>query len=323
VRSTHKVMLVSMLVALSLTACSAQLEGTQTSVAVSPMATVSILEAVMSSPLPEGEGVDCRKLAFNSERTGVYQVYVYDVAEDKLSLVTDLHGRSVEPDWSPDGQHIVFSTTSDTGASTELAVVGADGSGMRVLTSLNVFAQSADWSPDGECIAFHSNVGGNFDIFIIDSEGQGLTNLTNHEAGDFMPSWSPSGEEIAFVSTRAGGFDIFRMDVGNVNALQLTTDQSYDYYSPDWSPDGGQIVFVGRSYDGNEEIFVIGVDGTGQRRLTDPDSNNSSPVWSVNGEHIIFASDRDGSWQLYSMRRDGSDQKLVSNQTQGRDPACW
>jgi hypothetical protein len=40
--------------------------------------------------------------------------------------------------------------------------------------------------------------------------------------------------------------------------------------------------------------------------------DGSFPAWSPRGDRILFTSDRDGDWELYTMRPDGSDLKRLT-----------
>ena len=56
------------------------------------------------------------------------------------------------PDWSPDGSRLVF--TSDRDGGLEIYMMNADGSGIVQLTDDDVDNGAADWSPDGTRIVF-------------------------------------------------------------------------------------------------------------------------------------------------------------------------
>ena len=62
---------------------------------------------------------------------------------------------------------------------------------------------------------------------------------------------SPDGKEIVF--TYKG--DIYKVSANGGNAVQLTTQDSYES-SPVWSPDGRQIAFASDRH-GNADIFIM------------------------------------------------------------------
>ena len=91
------------------------------------------------------------------------------------------------PDWSPDGNQIVFQ--SDRDGNSEVYVMNADGTNPINLTNHLASDGSPDWSPDGNQIAFQSNRDGNWEIYIMNADGANPINLTQHPAWDSSPSW--------------------------------------------------------------------------------------------------------------------------------------
>jgi TolB protein len=47
------------------------------------------------------------------------------------------------------------------------------------------------------------------------------------------------------------------------------------------------------------------------------------PAWSPRGDRILFTSDRDGDWELYTMRPDGSDLKRLTRSPGNDAHAAW
>lgn len=69
------------------------------------------------------------------------------------------------------------------------------------------------------------------------------------------------------------------------------------------SPDGSTIVFT---YGG--DIFTVPAKGGKATRLTAQNTYETSPVWSPDGRTIAFASDRYGSFDIFTISADGSSQ---------------
>jgi len=83
-----------------------------------------------------------------------------------------------------------------------------------------------------------------------------------------------------------------------------------DWSSPlDWSPDGKWIAYG--CYDQEWQVCIIKPDGNKKEILT-ASSTNSSPRWSPDGQWITFISYRDGNWEVYIMKEDGTDQRRVT-----------
>jgi Tol biopolymer transport system component len=212
----------------------------------------------------------------------------------KIEVAMSASSDETMPDWSPDGNRIVFAST--LGGNYDLYIVNADGSGEPFqLTQHSGADMHPAWSPDGSKIAFESKRDeGDWDVMIIDINGSDLRNLTaNSQADDGNPSWSVNGEQIVFSSNRGDDFDIYVMDArGSDDPLQLTNLPG-DEYHPDWSPDGERIAFRALSpTTGKYQLYVMDSDGGSLEPLFSSQANDDLPDWSPNGRLIAFASDR-------------------------------
>ena len=69
---------------------------------------------------------------------------------------------------------------------------------------------------------------------------------------------------------------------------------------PAISPDGKTIAFC---YQG--DIFTVPSTGGRATQLTTNPAYDTRPVWSPDGKSLAFASDREGSFDIYIMSREG------------------
>lgn len=110
---------------------------------------------------------DSRRIAFMSPSTETgsvrdpnYDVFVVNVDGSELRRLTTWRGQDGWPDWSPDGERIVFTTSRNDrgqflgGRQIHLSVyvMNADGSEQRRL--VDTWSAFPDWSPDGRFILF-------------------------------------------------------------------------------------------------------------------------------------------------------------------------
>jgi Tol biopolymer transport system component len=190
---------------------------------------------------------DGTRIAFVSYRIGAGEIFLMDslcgVSPEScganLRQITQNSSEDLEPDWSPDGTQIIFSTYRN--GNSEIYVM------------------------DVSCVRW-----------LEDCERSALR-LTHHPAQDRFPAWSPDGRQIAFVSNRTGNDEIFLMDEQGNNVRQLTFTVSSDWH-PTWSEDGREILFQSYR-DGNAEVYVMNADGAHLRRVTHTRTSEWYPIW--------------------------------------------
>jgi Tol biopolymer transport system component len=138
----------------------------------------------------------------------------------------------------------------------EIALVNANGSGLRILTHDKVTETSPVWSPNHEQIAFIKPKKHTSDqVWVMNADGSGQHALTHFSTAPQL-----------FGST-------------------VTSDLS-------WSPDGTEIVFAAFRNDqgGREQLYVLNVRTHGVRRLTNLSTGATEPAWSPDGRWIAFVS---------------------------------
>ena len=98
------------------------------------------------------------------------------------------------PDWSPDGNRILFRAPSSDFAASNLYTVRRDGTGLKQVTRFPSRTEvlSASYSPDGRWIVFsRTGRAGLPDLFVIRPNGTGLGQLTRTASWDSAPDWGP------------------------------------------------------------------------------------------------------------------------------------
>ena len=93
---------------------------------------------------------------------------------------------------------------------------------------------------------------------------------------------------------------------------------------------GDELAFVS-SRDAYYAIYLMDADGSGVGRLTDDEGDpanpagvqwQTDPAWSPDGTQIAFASAREGSFDIYVVKADGSDtRRLTSSNDHDRGPS--
>ena len=234
---------------------------------------------------------DGQQIAFARRDARGWRLYVMSADGRRLRAISPTFSDARAPAWSPDGRRLAFASlplhVPTTGSlSEQIAVINADGSGLRVLTRSTMFKGGAAhpvWSPDGQTILFSARMssaeGARADVWAIHPTGGGLRRLIV-DASD--PALSPDGHSIAF--SRHG--DLYIATSAGNRLRRLTHGYYADSSAPDWSPDGTQIAYATALYDNHqqevaERLTIIDGDGTHRHGLTrrDPNFWATSPDW--------------------------------------------
>ena len=214
---------------------------------------------------------DGKHIAFTRDIRGYAQVFVLDLRDRKVRMLTHTHANSGLPAWSPDGRVIAFTTDRNAPEGDEIWVMNADGSAQQPLT--HNFPSTNDawpsWAPDGKRIAFARETPSASAIYVVNLDGSRLQRLTRqNQSLDTQPAWSPQGTEIVYESDLfmlPGQLFIMRAD--GTGRRQLTDPSVGASSRPSWSSDGSRIVFMS-SRDHHTDVWTMNADGTHQVQLT-------------------------------------------------------
>jgi Tol biopolymer transport system component len=221
---------------------------------------------------------DGRMVAYVAGSVGQRHIYLRQATGGRsINLTEGLPGNHRWPQWSPDGNQILFQ------ADGAIYIVPALGGTPKRLVSrppesasrglLVSGAISAAWSPDGEQVVYAvANT-----ILIQPVDGGERRKL----ADDYAPHsfhWSQDGSRIAYVSGNPA-FVFGTGILGNIAPSTLrilpvtggvpsdVTDAEYLYESPIWLPSGDQLLYVSNE-GGTRDIYQVDVGSAGSRAET-------------------------------------------------------
>jgi dipeptidyl aminopeptidase/acylaminoacyl peptidase len=180
------------------------------------------------------------QIAFQAWEHDPPEIYVMDIDGGNFRRLTNNAVYDDYPDWSPDGDQIVFISINYLMSNPKIFVMNADGSQLLQLTEGDYYDIYPDWSPDGTHILFQSNrppASSSQGIFIMDADGSNIMPVS--ASGDYnseLPRWSPDGSKIVFNSDMdLESGEIYIIDRDGSNLTRLTDDLFIDY-SPIWLP---------------------------------------------------------------------------------------
>ncbi len=135
------------------------------------------------------------QIAFASDRTGDFEIFVMNVDGSGLRQITHSPGDDLAPHWSADGRHLVFQSTRD--GQSEIYRINADGTGQIRLTNHPGYDGRPNWSPAGNRIAWVAYRNGGYRIWAMAADGSNPVQLSS-QPYSFDPVWSRDGGKIAF-----------------------------------------------------------------------------------------------------------------------------
>ncbi len=258
---------------------------------------------------------------FMSERTGRGDLYVMDISGSRSRRLTFAPEPDFGPRWASGTELLYFLSERRPDPGFYRMSFARD---TAVFVAPNPVGRNAPQpSPDGEWIAYAAGRNGNQDIYVSRLDGAGERRITSHESDDGQPAWSPDGRTLAFTSFRDRNSEVYTIDVWGGTPRNITRNRSNDT-NPSWSPDGTQILFDStRPPGGNPDIFVTDRLGTTVRNLTNHGNVDLIASWSPDGNWITFQSSRDGDWEVYVMRPDGSGQRRLTHSRGFDGDAHW
>lgn len=241
-------------------------------------------------------------------------------------------GSALQPAWSPHGWRIAYFGLRTGTGQRDLWTVAADGSEAEAaivdVTNDAALDWSPTWSPQGDYLYFSSNRGGTMNLWRV-----AIDERSGRPAGEPEPVTTPSGwsgslsfsrdgSHLAFASLEwrstmfRQGFDAARETLVGPPIPMLKGSRPIRDH--DVSPDGRWIAF--NETGAREDLFVARTDGTDYRRLTDDAARDRGPAWSPDGTRILFYSDRGGTYDLWTIRPDGSRIEQVTSGSNANFP---
>ncbi|MBK9238931.1 MAG: PD40 domain-containing protein [Acidobacteria bacterium] len=300
---------------------------------------------------------DGNTITFESNRDGEAAVYSIRPDGSNLRRLTPAGTRGEQPNWSADGRFLVYSSAKD--GVKQLHRMTPDGRNVvPVPGTTNGFL--AAFSPDGRWLLFAAQdriPSIQYRVYVMRPDGSDRRSLGDMAKSNEDPRWTTDGARVVFnevpllerlpdeaprdfvrrrtqaqrlVSVTPDGRETRILEPEE--ASRLTRDRGL-------SPDGKWLLYA-KAVDGVSGLLLRD-QASGTERLLDggtraavsrpaqspapvpPQNHAARPAVSPDGRWIAFHADRDGSSQIFVIRADGSDERLVTRSPTPKSGVRW
>lgn len=234
---------------------------------------------------------------------------------------------AVQPSWSPGGHRIAYWGLVEGGSRRDIWTAPAEGGEAVPVTADEAVDWSPVWSPDGGHLYFSSDRGGSMNLWRValdEVNGRVLgepERVTAPTAFAHQPSFSADGRRLAYVSSLVEqrllrvAFDSASSQTRG--APEKVADDlrrvAFSHVSRD-----GQVIVFSRT-EPQEDLLLSRLDGTGRRLLTDDPYRDRRPRFSPDNRTIAFYSNRGGNYEIWTINRDGSGLRQLSEDPERRN----
>ena len=234
--------------------------------------------------------------------------------------------------YSPDGKQIAYNFATKE---SEVRLMNADGSDVRLLFKKPNFVAPRAWSSDGKTIAvLHNDAEGMNSLFAVSvPSGEARQVLPPGRQAFWDMSFSPDGRWLALDMTadRSGLSDIYLLPMEGGAPVKLVENPANDG-APVWSADGKELYFISNrgGSDGLWRLPVSDGKASGPASLVKGDLGASIwPIGFTRSGSYVYGLDV-GGMDIYEVDYDPdtgritSKPRLISDRIPGRNrmPAC-
>ena len=230
---------------------------------------------------------DGKKIAFESNRLGFWDIWACDVDGAGCDQATSLHGTAGRARWSPDGHRVAFEFHPKERS--EIYVVDIPGGVPHLLPTIpGADNLSPSWARDGRALYFASKRGAeHFQIWKMPLPSGSPTQITQHDG--IAPQESADGRYLYYCKYEQGG--VWRMPISGGEETEVLKDVGMGGW-PDWalSPEGIYFLKFGKFTDVPIEFLEFAT-GKTYRLWT----LQKEPGWglslSSDGKSIVYIQD--------------------------------
>jgi serine/threonine-protein kinase len=197
-------------------------------------------------------------------------IWIWDLERETLTKLTSNPGADALPIWTPDGAHIVFTSSRD-GLAPNLFWQRADFTGVaeRLTTNPQYSENPHAFSPDGKNLIVQATVpGGSSDLNLMAMDAllagkpaggkMEVRPLLHTPAAESAGEIAPDGRWLAYYSNSSGRNEVYVRAFPNVESGGQTSISATGGTRPAWSRNGRELFYL----DLNGAMWVVPVQTT-------------------------------------------------------------
>ncbi|HJP93310.1 MAG TPA: protein kinase [Pyrinomonadaceae bacterium] len=193
---------------------------------------------------------DGRHILFLSDRNGVAHIWKMNIEGGDQKQLTYGNGEQA-PQFSPDGQWVVYSTIAENSSVWRIPAAGG-----KPVQLTEKDSEVPTVSPDGKLVAcLYKDENAPVRIALIPLEGGRPLKTLDYGAPSAILRWTPDGRAIAYVDPRDTVSNIVARPIDGGAVKQLTDFKTDRTFSFDWSRDGSQLALA-RGTQASDVILI-------------------------------------------------------------------
>jgi serine/threonine protein kinase len=251
---------------------------------------------------PDGQSV-----AYFSTRTGNSEIWRHYLDGRSETQITDDDGMDLNPDWSPDGQRLIFVSDREDGQF-KIFVANSDGGGKRLLVDRQIAVSNTSianaglinrWSPDGKRIGFLVAGEETDGLWMSQTDGQGAQRMLENVTGF---DWYLDSRRAFYTRQHGSESEIVAIDLETGREQSLFVGPLMEI---DVAPDGSAVAFcLGRGHMGM---------GLAVLKLEPPSDPNGLPRSIGEPKYVVRT---EGTWHVHNGGWSPDSKSLVYTQDQ-------
>ncbi len=233
---------------------------------------------------------DGKLLAFQSDKTGNQDLFIYDFTQDTILQLTTSKAEQQNPVFIPGSHQIAFD--SQIGEKVYIFKIDPVTRQQDVVFKRKLFCKAPSFSPSGRLMTFigYDKASETWQIFSYDFISDNLNQLTRFRNKKvFCPLFAPNGKIILFATEDASPPYSCSLKEINWYGKEVQNLDTLSVHSYCWTPDNYRIVCVLKEKGTSNTIISVRKDGSSLFELSTDNFEKASPAISPNGKKIALA----------------------------------